>query len=319
MYPENDNQGFGAFVRAQELSLRRQNIQIDVLVIQGKKGISAYFKGILELHRRLRREKYDLVHAHYGTTGLVARCQFSCPVLVSFCGTDINSVSTGPWRRRIFYHCMAFLHRQLSRIIDYSIVKSEEMKKKIPSRRVVVIPNGINMEKFVPLDRGHCREQLNLPADRPMILFPYPANRPGKGYEILEKSLQLIPGQEIGILEVHGVPHDQMPLYYNSAQLMVLPSSAEGSPNSVKEAMACNLPVIATDVGDIRERLSGVGGCFIVRKDPVEIAARIQDILNGPGNYNIRESVTPLSEDRIAQRIVKLYHWILKRRSSAPD
>lgn len=321
MYPSESRPGWGSFVRSQVESLRKAGVEVDVLVIEGYRSRWEYLRAIRRMRRMLRESRYDLIHAHYGLSGLVARCQFSVPVVVSFCGDDLYGHADAMGRPRTTSLPLAWLHRQLSRFVDASIVKSQAMNALLPRPSASVIPNGVDLETFRPLDKLACRSELGLDQERTYILFPYAPERERKNFAALSAAVDSLssknPGRHLEILTISGKPQERIPLYMNAANVMVLPSFWEGSPNAVKEALACNLKVVATNVGDVRERLEGVPGTTLCQPTAESVETGIAAVLADERAPHGRESVAELEIGKVAEKIVTIYRQVLRRRKPA--
>lgn len=322
MYPSRSRPGWGSFVHSQIQSIRSAGVEVDVLEIEGYRSRWEYLRAIWRMRRMISQGSYDLIHAHYGLSGLVARCQFSLPVIVSFCGDDLYGHAGSDGRPRRTSLLLAWIHRQLSRFVDFSIVKSEAMNALLPRSEAAVIPNGVDLDLFRPMDRSSCRESLGLDPDRLYILFPYAPDRVRKNFSALREAVAQLNGEglmstPIEILTVAGEPQERIPVYMNAADVMVLPSFWEGSPNAVKEALACNLKVVATDVGDVRERLAGLPGAVICEPTAASIAMAIRSAVADERPIRSREAMLELSLDRVAERIIDIYRGLSRRRRRA--
>ncbi|WP_166802306.1 glycosyltransferase [Microvirga pakistanensis] len=321
MYPSPSRPGWGSFVYSQVESIRNAGVEIDVLAIEGYRSRWEYLRAIWRMRRMIRQGGYDLIHAHYGLSGLVARCQFSLPVVVSFCGDDLYGHAGPDGKPRRKSLVLAWIHRQLSRFVDASIVKSEAMNSLLPRPEATVIPNGVDLDLFKPMDRDSCRSSLGLEPDRLYILFPYAPDRVRKNFSALRDAVDRLNNEGAGtkpieILTVAGVPQERIPVFMNAADLMVLPSFWEGSPNAVKEALACNLKVVATDVGDVRERLVDLPGTSICDPTADSIAKGIRSVLADNRPARSRDAMLSLSLEQVAKRVIDIYRTLGRRRRS---
>ncbi len=314
LWPTEYDPGYGSFVRAQMESLRPLGVEFDLLFINGRESRRNYLRAIGELRRRLKRQQYDLIHAHFGLSGLVARCQLKLPVVVSFMGDDVlgrprlNGRITPTGR---FYKISSFV---LARLVAAVIVKSREMKSRLALDRAHVIPNGVDLDLFSPGDPAQARRALGLDPTKKFILFPYDRAEARKRYDLIEAAAALARADipEIEILHVRGVARHLMPLYMNAADVLVLASLFEGSPNAVKEAMAVNLPVIAVDVGDTVELIRSGEGNYIVPREIEPMAEKIIEVCRHGSRTNSRERVAHLSMERIAEQVVGVYAIALR-------
>jgi glycosyltransferase involved in cell wall biosynthesis len=163
------------------------------------------------------------------------------------------------------------------------------------------------------------RRALSLPEEPRYILFAARRENPIKRFELAREAVaHLNPELGAELLVAEGVPPDQMPLYINAADIVLLTSSREGSPNIVKEALACNQRVVSVDVGDVRERLAGIGGCVVCDDDqPATIAAAIETALSAPAPTNGREAVEQLSGEQLVRQIAQIYDLALRRSKNA--
>jgi len=243
---------------------------------------------------------YDLVHANYGLTAPAALAQPNLPVVLSLWGSDLFK-TFGP------------LSRLCARLADEVIVMSQEMADAVgvPCH---VIPHGVDLSLFRPLPRRAARESLGWRRDARHVLFPYAMVREEKNYprakRVTERAAAAVDG-DLELQTIHGVPHDRMPMYYNAADALLLTSRHEGSPNSVKEAMACDVPVVSTDVGDVRERLDGVEPSAVCTTDDELVAALVRVLRQG-GRSNGREHAREVGLDQMGDSIRSVYRSALE-------
>jgi glycosyltransferase involved in cell wall biosynthesis len=314
LWPYEGDPSYGHFVREQMESLRPLGVEYQTLFINGRASRWNYLRGVSELWRLLRRGKFDLIHAHFGLAGLVARCQFRLPVVVTFHGDDVLGQfkrSGGITLMGRFYQISTFI---LARLVAAVIVQSRQMQSKLRLKSARVIPQGIDLNLFRPLAQSDARKELNLDSQKRFVFFPYDPGVARKRFDVVQAAVARARAEvrELEILQITGVPNDRMPLYMNAADVLVLPSLAEGSPVAVKEALATNLPVITVDVGDAAELISGVEGCYLVPRDPEVIAAKIVEVCQRGTRTNGRERIGRLSMPAVAERVVEVYRAALR-------
>jgi glycosyltransferase involved in cell wall biosynthesis len=314
LWPYEGDPSYGCFVQAQMESLRPLGVEYDLFFINGRASRWNYLRAYGQLWQRLRRKRYDLIHAHMGLSALVACCQVSVPVVISFMGFDVTG-KVGPDSRiplfGRFYQFSSFALARLSRAV---IVKNAAMKRRLGRESVYVIPNGVDLELFRPLDRQEARRQLGLDPGKKYVLFPYDPARPLKRYDLIDaavaKARESLP--ELAILCVHSLPQQRMPLYMNAADVLVLASQSEGSPNAVKEAMATNLPVISVDVGDVAALIGDTEGCFLVARDAGKIAEKIVEVCRKEMRTRGRKRIARLAMENVAKEIMDVYAHALR-------
>ena len=320
LWPYDADPSYGSFVQAQMESLRRLGVEFDVLFINGRESRWNYVRAIRRLRECLGANHYDLIHAHMGLSGLVARCQLRVPVVVSFMGNDV----LGKFKRngRIslagrFFQVSSFV---LARCVSAVIVKSRGMKARLRLSSAEVIPNGVDLELFRPQDQQQARRSLGLDPQKKYVLFPYDPEREEKRYDLVEAAVARARAKvpELRMLQVSGVPLARMPVYMNAADVLVLASYCEGSPNVVKEAMATNLPVVTVEVGDTTDLIAATEGNYLVAPEVEAIAAGIAEVCVRGNRARGRDEVARFSMPSIAQQIVTVYASVTRASKGKP-
>ncbi len=319
LWPTEQNPAYGAMVQAQMESLRTHGVEYEVLFVDGRRSLWNYVRAVSEVRRCVRRQRYDLVHAHFGLSGWVARCQCRVPLVVSFMGDDVLGRRDRRGRVTLVGRLFQASSFVLSRLAAAVIVKSVAMQAKLALDQAEVIPNGVDLDLFRPLPQSEARSHLHLDPRKKLVLFPYDPQIANKRYDLIEEAVararQAVPNIEV--LQVNRVPHREMPLYLNAADLLVLASHSEGSPNIVKEAMAVGLPVVSVDVGDVREAVGMTEGCFIVPRDAAAMAEKMVEVCRRGTRTLGRERVSQrFSSAQAAARICQVYARVLARRNS---
>ena len=309
LWPYPDDPGYGSFVKAQMESLRPLGVEYDLLFINGRESRWNYFRSVRQLRRRLRAAQYDLIHAHMGLSGWVARCQMPVPVVVSFLGDDVLGKFDSRGRLTFYGRLLKASSYILARLVRSVIIKSNEMKRRLGLDSAHVIPNGVDLNLFRPMDCVAARRALGLDPTRKIVLFAYNRAELRKRYDLVESAVARAREQvpELEILHIYRVPQEQMPLYVNAADLMVMASTIEGSPNAVKEALACNLPVVTVDVGDAAELIERTEGNHLVPREVGAIASTIVQVCRRSTRARSRERMAQLSIESVAERVLEVY------------
>jgi glycosyltransferase involved in cell wall biosynthesis len=244
---------------------------------------------------------YDVVHANYGLTAPAALAQPVRPVVLSLWGSDVMG-RFGP------------LSRWCARLSDAVIVMSEGMRDEL-GVDCTVVPHGIDMDRFAPAPEGAARDELGWARDAKHVLFPYDSTRAVKDHpraaRIVERAAERVDA-DVELQTVSGVPHERMPVYMNAADALLLTSKWEGSPNSVREALSCDCPVITTDVGDIAEYAAGIPGT-VVSDDDGELVRGVVEALTSDARFDGREHVREYGLERMGENIVSVYERVLDR------
>jgi glycosyltransferase involved in cell wall biosynthesis len=302
-YPSKENPAKGVFIEQQVESLRAAGLSVDVLPIYGGRGKKKYIHAARQFHSMIRSASYDLIHAHHVYAGVIARTQWRVPVVVTHHGSEV--IAEGALLRGL---CKA-----ITCLADGSISVSQEVADALNHPRVTVIPCGIDMDRFRPMPREQARAQLGLPSDRTYLLYTGDfdgVHRPMKRFDLIEDAHRILKLQfpNFEILNVQNQPNERMPLFINAANVLVLASECEGSPMVIKEAMACNLPVVSVDVGDVANVIAGTDNCYLCERTADDIADKCSMVLGrADARSDGRSHIEAYALNRIASRIIDVY------------
>jgi glycosyltransferase involved in cell wall biosynthesis len=308
MYPTPDRPMTGSFVYDQVQALRGQGIDVDVFFVDGGRRTLNYFLGFFRFWRLLLRHwrDYDVIHAHYVLTGVIARAQWLVPLVVTHHGPEL--LGHPRWQ--------TWLAKLVTPTFDQVIYVSEEGRRALHDHDGWVIPCGVEIDTFAAVPRDEARERLGLAPGVPLVLWANNPNRPEKNFALADQAFNvvktMIPDAELLVL--FNKSHDEMPLYMCAADALLLTSTAEGSPMVIKEAMACNVPIVSVPVGDVPEVIGTTPGCAVVPRDPGEIGMALVQVLRTRQRTDGRTRIDHLRHDRVAARIVDVYRQALKLR-----
>lgn len=312
-WPDQEHPTRAPFLRYTFDGLTAAGIDSDLLYVRGYKGAHCYLLGCLAMAvvPLARPGKYRLVHSQAGETAIVARFFWSAPVLATYWGSDLLGPQVGSRGHRVKFLLQSRLLRLHAPLMTATTTKSTEMNGVLPARaqkRNWVIPDGVDSSPFRPMDRQRARAALGWPPHEPTVIS-VGRRDPVKRLWLAEHAADLA-SREIGGLRwraISDVPPDQMPLYYNAADLLLHTSASEGSPNVIKEAMACNLPVVATSAGDIAEILHLVHPSAVCEATPEALAHEIVRILRERRRSNGRDRIGPLRLEASTARTLACY------------
>ncbi len=304
------------FLVQQVEELRRQNITVEVFAFRGSSRLSNYLRAWRSLHKNKGFDNFDLIHAHWGQSGFVALFPKRYPMVVTFHGSDLNGIYSKQGKLTVF----GWILRRVSQLValrtNASILVSQALAKHLPAKvKYCVIPCGINFEIFRPMPQKESKKKLGLPDSNPLILFTGGVDNPIKRFKLAQDSVYKLKqdGFDANLLIANDVHPSEMPLYMNAADLLLLTSVREGSPTVVKEALACNLPVVSVDVGDVRERLQHVKGCVVCEDDNVEtISKALQTVLQNGKRVNGRTAIKDLDIRHTTRRVIDVYEHTLR-------
>lgn len=308
------------FIKRQADFLAAAGVEVTVFPFKGRKNPFNYLRNWLRLQAQLRGGRYDLVHAQFGQSGLLALPK-RLPLVVTFRGSDLlGTVSEKTGRHRKIGALHQFLSRLVASRADAVIVVAEHMKGQLPSSiHSHVIPSGLDLELFQPTDKRIARNRLGLPEDERLVLFVGRPTQGRKRFHLAEQAVEILSKSLPARLIVGWrVPHTDIPHYMSACDALLFTSMQEGSPNVVKEALACNLPIVSVPVGDVKSRLEGVEGCELCASDdPEAIAAALKRVLARGGRINGRETVLQLDEKITTRQVINIYQAALTATSSA--
>ncbi len=303
MYPVPEEPALGIFVQEQVEALRRQGVEVDVFFINGRRYRRNYLTGFLRYLPWPLTHRYDLIHAHYPLTGLIARAQVRYPLVVTYHGIEV------------VFGWQGALCKLLAPRVDRVIVTSQRVREGLGMATASVIPCGVNLELFAPQPRQEARAALGLPQDKKLVLF-CAGMRPEKRFDLVKAAVDSLSAGDPNVQLVIATeqPHHTIPAYMNACDALVLASDYEGSPTVIKEAMACNLPIVSVDVGDVREVIAGTDGCYICERTAEDIAAKLALALDRTERTNGWQHIQRLSLDNIAARLISEYESVLAQR-----
>ena len=302
----NRGNSVSPIVQAQADSLSHKKINVIIYPIQ-EKGLKGYWRTIKPLKAFLEKNNFDLIHAHYSLSGFVAAFAGAAPLVVSLMGSDVKSKF---WYRYIIYFFYRFKW-------GHTIVKTKDMKQSLGFSEIDLLPNGVNISSFFSKDKIRSQNQLGWSPENKHILFPSNPKRFEKNYFLIQETLKILNDKTIEVHTLVNVPHNQVPLYMNASDVVVLTSLWEGSPNAIKEAMACNCPIVSTNVGDVEWLFGDISGHFITSFDPIDISKKIMQALKFAkeiGSTNGRDRIIEfgLDSETVANKIIEVYNKVLK-------
>jgi teichuronic acid biosynthesis glycosyltransferase TuaC len=305
MYPMPETPSHGTFVREHVESLRGEGVDVDVFFVNGRKSAWNYLWGLPRFWAwLLTHPRYDLIHSQYLHVNIIARMQFMCPLVV----TNHSGDAYIKWQRR--------LTRIVSPFCDRIIAVSEDTKIKGHLTHAEVIPCGIDFGLFQPAPQREARRTLGLPEDKKLVLWAGEYFRSEKRFDIVQKAIEILKKRmpEVELVLVSGKPLPSVPAYMNACDVLLLVSDKEGSPMVVKEAMACNLPVVSVPAGDVAEIIGGTEGCYLCSQDPEDAAQKLELALQWGKRTNGRENIGHMEIGAISRRIIALYEEVLREK-----
>ena len=292
------NGRYAPFISEQVEALKQQGVVLEFFPIT-RNGIFGYRYHLPRLKETIKQWKPDLIHAHYGLCGLLANMQHKVPVVTTYHGSDINDSKV----RR--------LSRIAIRLSAYNIFVSQKCVDIItPKKKYALIPCGINLNDYPFINKSEARRSMGLEAEKKYILFAGAFDNTVKNAPLAIAAAGLVEGAEL--LELKGYSRAQVNSLMHAVDAFLMTSFTEGSPQVIKEAMACGCPIVSVNVGDVRETIEGVDGCYISETEPNALAENIRRAISFNHRTSGMEVIIQkgLTNDLIAKRLIRIYNSI---------
>ena len=303
------------FIKEQGESLKRQGIDVGYYSIIGK-SIQGYVKAGIRLRKYLRRNHYDLIHAHYALSGWAAIIgSRKTPVVLSLMGDDAYGTYVGVNTVRMSSRVLTLLTWLIQPFVKAIISKSHNIEKYVYLKnKSYVIPNGIDTVKF--RQQATINKSEYFAKDKKIILFLGNKAEIRKNYSLVESAVNLMNLPHVELVNPYPVKHADVPALLSAADVLAVPSFMEGSPNVVKEAMACNCPIVATNTGDVKWVIGETEGCYVSSFYVHEFSTKLKLALQfaeAKGRTDGVHQLTKLGLDEgsIATKVIKVYNTVL--------
>jgi teichuronic acid biosynthesis glycosyltransferase TuaC len=294
------------FIHEQGESLKLKGHIVDYFQIVGR-GIFGYLNNYFPLLKKINSFKPDLIHAHYCLSGLLANLQRTTPVIVTYHGSDVHFK----------------MNRLISRITAYlaacNIFVSNHMARFIGIKNSNVIPCGVDLDLFKPCSKLEARINLGLEKDKVYVLFSSSFNNKVKNSRLALSAMEHFKDENLVLIELKEYSRNEVALLMNAVDFTLLTSFSEGSPQFIKEAMACNCPVISTRVGDVVNLIGDIDGCFLTGFNTDDLIDKIRKVLlyvkkNNRTEARKRIIDLKLDNENVASKIVDIYKSVAKKR-----
>lgn len=301
------------FVTEQGEALQAAGCEVEFFLIKGN-----YFGQLAALKKKIAEFKPDIIHAHYGLSAITAELQSEVPVVTTFHNGETHS-----WYVNMLTSLMSLRAKHVIYVAEH-IHELLYFKHKNFS----ILPCGVSLEDCVITPKGEARRLLGWSDDRKYIMFGGAITNLRKGYPLLKEALKILGRNDIEVVEMKGLSRADCVLRMCASDVFALPTKNEGSPQALKEAMACNCPIVATDVADIRYLLGNLSGHYLLEnrgksfafwegneKSATELANLLERAIAFSARTNGRERIVELgyTNELVAQRIISIYENILDK------
>lgn len=289
------NGRYAPFITEQVKAIEKRGVECRYYGVS-EKGIVGYIRQIPKLKEAIQTFRPDIIHAHYGLCGLLANCQRGIPVITTYHGSDINDPK------------VLRLSRWSIRFSRFNIfVSQKNLDIAQPRKNYALIPCGISLDDYPIIEKFEARRQMGIDQSERIVLFAGAFDNPVKNAPLAKAAMGHIPGADF--LELKGYSRHQVAILMQAVDVLLMTSLTEGSPQVIKEAMACGCPIVSVDVGDVRERIEGIDGCYISDRTQESLADCIKRALAFNGRTLGREAIEKngFTNDCIATRIISVY------------
>lgn len=294
---------FTPFIVEQVEALKNAGCEIDCFGLQGK-GIKGYLGNLPLLKEKIKEFRPDVVHAHYGLSGLFANLQRRVPVVTTYHGSDINEKNV------LRFSKMAM---RLSAWNIFVSLKNMEAAKS--QGNCTLLPCGIGFSDMQLTEKNKARQKAGLAENKKYVLFAGAFDNPVKNSPLAKEVVRLMQDDNVELLELKGYSRDEVTFLMCAADVFLMTSFSEGSPQVIKEAMACGCPIVSVDVGDVRERMDGVNGCYVSElRQPQVLAGLLREALSFLGRTQGREKLIAdgLDNKVVARQLVEIYKKVVE-------
>jgi len=317
-WPTREHPSRVPFLVQYKQHLEKRGVKVDVFHFEGRSNPINYVKAWFAIRKQPGWHCADILHAHWGQSSFLGLFSKK-PLVITFHGSDLQGIVNRQGKYLLLGKILVIFSVWMAKRADRNIVVSSSLQRILAKHGVtsVIIPMGVDLSVFKPMDRIQCRMKLGLDPAKKYILFVSDPTRPEKRFSLAKSAVEMLitktKDTSVELLVVNKKPNNEIPYYLNAGNLLLLSSLHEGAPVILKEALACNLPIVSVDVGDVKERIGNINGCYICPDDsPESIAECLRLGISRTSPIEGRHRVMDLSWDVIANRSIEVYQECLQ-------
>ena len=316
-WPSINTPFIAPFVVQQYNKLIENHISVDIIHVKGNGNPFCYIKNWLIVRKVLKNGNYNIVHAQWAQSALSAIPLF-IPLVVTYRGDDLEGIINNKGKHGIASYILRFLSKSVSLFSDHNIIVSSHFKSKLWSKNtpLTVIPSGIDFSMIPKINKKESRIKWNYPLDKTIVIFPNKKSVYRKRFDLVERCIQLLPEEykdKIILKVAYGFDRTEIMEQMIASDFLIFASMHEGSPNIIKEAIACNLPIISVDVADVKSRISHIPGCFLVNSyDPQDLSNALLNALKYDySHYSSIDYIKNLDENILVTKLIDIYKSLI--------
>lgn len=313
-WPDAEHPERSVFVAQEVDFLRRRGIDVEVIAYRGMFDPTNYVRARRAVHEEINRRCYDVVHGHFGQTA-TAILGTGRPTAITFHGSDLLGVIGRRGRNTARGFVLRRVSRFAARRVDQVIVAGRRLISELPHGVAYeIVPAGVDGTIFNPGPRDAARAELGLAPHQTLVLFSGSPTVARKRHDLALKAMEAFdPSGRARLVTVAGLPRSEVARYMRASDVLIVTAKHESGPLMVKEALACDLPVVSVDVGDVRERVSGLQRCFICEDAPQALADGLRRSLLDPTPFDGRDAVRDVMQEALTDRLAAIYERIAQR------
>jgi glycosyltransferase involved in cell wall biosynthesis len=315
-WPSEDRPEQSSFVADQVERLREAGLSVDVVTYNGRRNPFSYGRARRDVRHKLRSHDVDVVHAHFGQTGLVV-LPSRAPVVATFYGSDLYGVVGTSGRYTLGGWALRHVSRWVAKKAKGVVLLSEGLAQFLPPNVTYeVIPLGVDTDLFRPIPQEIARADLGLDPDRKLVLFAGNPAEPVKRFPLASRAVAIASRSvDVELLTISGRTRREVAHFLSAVDTLLITSRHESGPLIAKEALACDTPVVSVDVGDVSKTISGLPGSALCPDDnPETIAVTLLDVLRREGPFEGRRVAELYSQRRMAEKLITVYERIVERK-----
>ena len=294
---------FAPFILEQAEALETVGCEVEFFGLQGK-GWLGYLHNLPLLKQRMEECQPDVLHAHYGLSGLLANLQLKAPVVTTYHGSDINDSK------------VLFFSKIAMRLSAWNIfVSRRTLERAKPKQKYTLLPCGINLSDLQLTQKREGRQKLGMDSNKKYVLFAGAFDNEVKDAALAKEAVASLCDDNVELLELKGYSREEVSLLMCAVDAFLMTSISEGSPQVIKEAMACGCPIVSVDVGDVKERMMGVDGCFVSNtRNPEELLGLLKKAFAFEGKTLGRQKVINdgLENGQVATELLDVYQKVVR-------
>lgn len=292
---------FAPFIVEQARALEAQGCEIRFFGLQGK-GIGGYIRNLPLLKKEIKAFQPDIIHAHYGLSGLFANMQRRIPVVTTYHGSDIND------KNALRFSKVSMRLSAWNIFVSRQTLRKAQLKKKYS-----LLPCGIDLLELQLTEKTEARRQMHLAFDKKYVLFAGAFDNRVKNAPLAQQAIENLLDDSVSLLELKGYTREEVTLLMCAADALIMTSFSEGSPQVIKEALACGCPIVSVDVGDVKERVEGADGCYVAKtRESNELADLLREAMLFDGKTKGREKIVAdgLDNRQVAEKLLTIYNRV---------